>query len=454
MDTGLNIARAGTWYPYLNEVECRGSCCADKPAHARIMKCSGQNSFEAHCGKNPKQWHWRDSFKVEEEGTKFVWQTQICQTCRIDILFSPAWLLHSCKSFISCHAGSMGMTVERYMGLHGISLRKRKKSSTPQTNPPASSTPNLGEIDPSVPLATDPQSASRTRQQSGSESCDQEGCQAPTQHQQVPYTPLQNVTSAASDAELRAARQNLPFPTADSSGHAVDGIDEAFNKILEADWPFEDARSCAHLMVRPCISQAGISTSTHVIGENWCASAMSFRMRVCWKICLYSISCIMLHQRAISSLQDSKLQHSTSNMCTIPAALGLSPVAIQEEADAVHGTKADCIEVEIQDVQLNDAQQSVVEATAVKFRDKQVCHFDTQFSNDAMSFGLLPVMHVAFVLVADYYWTQDALLSQSMFRLNAVGRVSSTAMSSNTSPIGSTSSLMPLIACWPFVSQS
>ena len=43
--------------------------CKDKPLHERLMKYSGRASFEAHCGKNPKQQHWRNSFKVDVEGT-------------------------------------------------------------------------------------------------------------------------------------------------------------------------------------------------------------------------------------------------------------------------------------------------------------------------------------------------------------------------------------------------
>jgi len=43
--------------------------CKDKPADERVMKCSGHASFEAHCGKNSKQHHWRTSFKVDVAGT-------------------------------------------------------------------------------------------------------------------------------------------------------------------------------------------------------------------------------------------------------------------------------------------------------------------------------------------------------------------------------------------------
>lgn len=32
------------------------------------MPCSGLHSFEVHCGKNAKQHHWKQIFKVAEKG--------------------------------------------------------------------------------------------------------------------------------------------------------------------------------------------------------------------------------------------------------------------------------------------------------------------------------------------------------------------------------------------------
>ncbi|KAL0027710.1 hypothetical protein WJX79_010789 [Trebouxia sp. C0005] len=58
----------GLWRPIQKTVECMDQDCRDKPAHERVMKCSGRSSFEAHCGKNPKQQHWRSNFKVDVEG--------------------------------------------------------------------------------------------------------------------------------------------------------------------------------------------------------------------------------------------------------------------------------------------------------------------------------------------------------------------------------------------------
>lgn len=56
-------------------VECMDQDCRGKPPHERLMKYSGHASFEAHCGKNPKQQHWRNSFKVDVEGTATLVQS-------------------------------------------------------------------------------------------------------------------------------------------------------------------------------------------------------------------------------------------------------------------------------------------------------------------------------------------------------------------------------------------
>lgn len=56
--------KQGLWRPIQKTVECMDQDCKDKPADERVMKCSGHASFEAHCGKNSKQHHWRTSFKV------------------------------------------------------------------------------------------------------------------------------------------------------------------------------------------------------------------------------------------------------------------------------------------------------------------------------------------------------------------------------------------------------
>ncbi len=60
--------KRGIWRPIQKTVECMDQDCKDKPADERLMKYSGHASFEAHCGKNPKQYHWRRNFKVDVEG--------------------------------------------------------------------------------------------------------------------------------------------------------------------------------------------------------------------------------------------------------------------------------------------------------------------------------------------------------------------------------------------------
>ena len=59
----------GLWRPVQRTVECMDEDCRGRPADERVMKCGGRASFEAHCGKNPKQQHWRNNFKVDIEGT-------------------------------------------------------------------------------------------------------------------------------------------------------------------------------------------------------------------------------------------------------------------------------------------------------------------------------------------------------------------------------------------------
>ena len=71
-DCKLNIARAGIWCPTEKQVECKGTCCEGKPEHERIMRCSGRNSFEAHCSKSPNSHSWRQTFKVTKKGRAFV----------------------------------------------------------------------------------------------------------------------------------------------------------------------------------------------------------------------------------------------------------------------------------------------------------------------------------------------------------------------------------------------
>ena len=68
VETGSGVAKAGLWYPCSNRVECHAQCCAGKTVEERTMRCGGLHSFETHCGKNPKQNHWKQTFKVNEEG--------------------------------------------------------------------------------------------------------------------------------------------------------------------------------------------------------------------------------------------------------------------------------------------------------------------------------------------------------------------------------------------------
>ncbi|DBB04319.1 hypothetical protein WJX77_005715 [Trebouxia sp. C0004] len=97
----------GLWRPIQKRVECMDQDCKDKPADERVMKCSGHASFEAHCGKNPKQNRWRSNFKVDVEGFR-------------------------------------GHSVENFMAAHGISLSRRlptAASAAPQSSSPLSSLP-------------------------------------------------------------------------------------------------------------------------------------------------------------------------------------------------------------------------------------------------------------------------------------------------------------------------
>ena len=164
---------------------------------------------------------------------------------------------HRCKNIISSHTGFKGMTVQRYMGSHGISLTKSKKSSTPQPNPPSSSTPSLCKADPQEPLA-DPEIASRKRQRPESPGSRVGGPnQAAHQSGQQPQHSPHDMTRIAPDADPCAARQNLPFPTADAADHTVDGVDEAFHEMQSAELPVEDACSdamvCIHGAVLGCL---------------------------------------------------------------------------------------------------------------------------------------------------------------------------------------------------------
>ncbi|DBB11114.1 TPA: hypothetical protein ACH3X3_006574 [Trebouxia sp. C0006] len=122
----------GLWRPMQKSVECMDQDCRGKPPHERLMKYSGHASFEAHCGKNPKQQHWRNSFKVDVEGFR-------------------------------------GQSVEKFMAAHGISLDSRlptavaaaaptaqQSSSPPPPSPPPPPPPHGGAPPPSPPLSLSP----------------------------------------------------------------------------------------------------------------------------------------------------------------------------------------------------------------------------------------------------------------------------------------------------------
>lgn len=106
----LEQRKHGVWRPIQNTVECMDQDCKDKLADQRTMKCSGNASFEAHCGKNPKQHRWRNNFKVDVEGFR-------------------------------------GQSVEKFMAAHGVSLDRRLptaaalQSSLPLSPLPLSSVP-------------------------------------------------------------------------------------------------------------------------------------------------------------------------------------------------------------------------------------------------------------------------------------------------------------------------
>ena len=75
----------------------------------------------------------------------------------------------------------------------------------------------------------------------------------------------------------------------------------------------------------------------------------------------------------------------------------MSPLvaAAQEDTDSAHGTKADCIGIEVQDVQLSDMQRAVEEETAARSKERQVCMLYTIVSAHAISFGLITVLPLA-----------------------------------------------------------